>query len=175
MKIRNINVKIPVVATAAVIFFTILLFVTFLLTKNFSLLIWGIPTIVILFLIPVALNYMSQSSYQDVIPDYERSAKTVRIKAINLNMVGQAVRFEGVVERVYFRYLNRPQYLIADKSGEISVKMFTSPQEDVQVDDVVEVLGQVIRRYFLTGDAVVNCVRIHKIRDGKKKVNEKKS
>jgi RecJ-like exonuclease len=174
MKIRNINVKIPVVATAAVVFFTILLFVTYLLTQDFSLLIWGIPTIVILFLIPVALNYMSQSSYLNVIPEYERTAKTVRIKGINLNMIGQSVRFEGVVVRVYFRYLNRPQYLIADKSGEISVKMFTSPQEDVQVDDVVEVLGQVIRRYFFTGDAVVNCVRIRRIGKGKKSENEKK-
>jgi hypothetical protein len=31
------------------------------------------------------------------------------------------------------------------------------------VNDVVEVLGQVIKRYVVTGDPVVNCVSIRKI------------
>jgi hypothetical protein len=78
-------------------------------------------------------------------------------------MVGQPVRFEGVVERVYFKYLNRPQFLIADKSGEVSVKMFTTPQEDINKGDIVEVLGIVMKRYMATGDAVINCVSIRKI------------
>ena len=42
--------------------------------------------------------------------------------------------------------------------------MFTSPEEDVKVNDIVEVLGQVVRRYFVTGDPVVNCVSIRKIK-----------
>jgi hypothetical protein len=173
MKIGNVNLKIPLLATGAVVFFTILLLFTYYLTGDQFLLTWGIPTIIILFVIPVALNYMSQSSYLDLVPEYERTAKTVRIKAINQNMIGQSVRVQGVVERVYFRYLNRPQYLVADKSGEISVKMFTSPQEDVQNGDVVEILGQVIRRYIITGDAVINCVRIRKV--GKQEPQEKKT
>jgi hypothetical protein len=78
-------------------------------------------------------------------------------------MVGKPVRIEGVVERVYFQFLNRPQYLVADRSGEISVKMFTSSPEDIKVNDVVEVLGQVIKRYVVTGDPVVNCISIKKI------------
>jgi hypothetical protein len=75
------------------------------------------------------------------------------------------------VERVHFRYLNRPQYLVADKTGEISVKMFTSPTEDVRVNDLVEVLGSVIKRYVVTGDPVINCVSIKKI--GKKAEDKK--
>ena len=117
-----------------------------------------------LLVIPLALNYMSRSQYADMEPIYEAEAKTVRIKLINESMVGKPVRVEGVVERVYFQFLNRPQYLVADRSGEISVKMFTSPNEDVKVDDVVEVLGQVIRRYIFTGDPVINCVSIRKIK-----------
>ena len=89
---------------------------------------------------------------QNLKPIYEAEAKTVRIRLINENMVGRSVRIEGVVERVYFQFLNRPQYLVADRSGAISVKMFTSPDEDVKVNDMVEVLGQVIRRYIVTGD-----------------------
>jgi hypothetical protein len=42
--------------------------------------------------------------------------------------------------------------------------MFTSTDEDVKVNDVVEVIGQVIRRYVVTGDPVVNCISIRKIK-----------
>jgi hypothetical protein len=78
-------------------------------------------------------------------------------------MLGEPVRVKGVVERVYFQFLNRPQYLVADRTGEISVKMFTSPLEDVHKGDVVEVLGVVVKRYIMSGDAVINCVSIRKI------------
>jgi len=79
---------------------------------------------------------------------------------INPSMLGQMVRIEGIVERVYFQFLNRPQYLVADRSGEISVKMFTTPREKVKKGDVVEVFGQVMKRYVVTGDPVVNAVAI---------------
>jgi RecJ-like exonuclease len=131
-----------------------------------SQLIWLVPALFMLLVIPMALNYMSRSQYAELKPIYEAEAKTVRVKLINENMVGKVVRIEGVVERVYFQFLNRPQYLVADRSGGISVKMFTSPDEDVKVNDVVEVLGQVIRRYIVTGDPVVNCVSIRKIKKG---------
>jgi RecJ-like exonuclease len=116
-----------------------------------------------LILIPVALNYMSQKQYASLVPVYEAEARTVRVREINLNMLGEPVRIKGVVERVYFQFLNRPQYLVADRTGEISVKMFTSPAEDVQKGDVVEVLGTVVKRYILSGDAVINCVSIRKV------------
>ena len=74
------------------------------------------------------------------------------------------MRIKGVVERVYFQFLNRPQYLVADRTGEISVKMFTTPTERVQNGDVVEVRGTVVKRYIMTGDAVINCVSIRKVR-----------
>jgi RecJ-like exonuclease len=95
-----------------------------------------------------------------------QQAKTVRVKLINENMIGKIVRIEGVVERVHFQFLNRPQYSVADRSGAISVKMFTSPDEDIKVNDIVEVLGQVIRRYIVTGEPVINCVSIRKIAPG---------
>ena len=165
MKIGKVEVKVSIVAVAVFVFFTIFLLIASLYSPQVqSQLIWMIPTLFMLLIIPMALNYMSRSEYENIKPQYEVEAKTVRIKMINESMVGKAVRIEGVVERVYFRFLNRPQYLIADRSGEISVKMFTSPDEDVKVNDVVEVLGQVIRRYIVTGDPVVNCVSIRKIK-----------
>ena len=165
MKIGTVDVKVSIVAIAVFVFFTLLLLAASLSSAEVrSQLIWLIPALFMLLVIPVALNYMSRSQYADMEPIYEAEAKTVRIKLINENMVGKPVRVEGVVERVYFQFLNRPQYLVADRSGAISVKMFTSPNEDVKVDDVVEVLGQVIRRYILTGDPVINCVSIRKIK-----------
>jgi RecJ-like exonuclease len=117
-----------------------------------------------LLLIPMALNYMSQKQYASLVPVYEVEAKNARIREINLNRLGEPVRIKGVVERVYFQFLNRPQYLVADRTGEISVKMFTSPTEDIHEGDLVEVLGTVVKRYILAGDAVINCVSIRKVK-----------
>jgi hypothetical protein len=164
MRIGTVEVKVSIVAVAVFVFFTIfLLFASLYSPEVRSQLIWMIPALFLLLVIPMALNYMSRSEYNNLEPIYEAEAKTVRIKLINESMVGKPVRIEGVVERVYFQFLNRPQYLVADRSGAISVKMFTSSPEDIKVNDVVEVLGQVIKRYVVTGDPVVNCVSIRKI------------
>jgi DNA replicative helicase MCM subunit Mcm2 (Cdc46/Mcm family) len=165
MKIGNVDVKVSIVAIAVFVVFTILLIAASVNSPEVrAQLIWLIPGLFLMLVIPIALNYMSRSQYADIEPIYEAQAKTVRVKLINENMIGKIVRIEGVVERVYFQFLNRPQYLVADRSGEISVKMFTSTDEDVKVNDVVEVLGQVIHRYIVTGDPVINCVSIRKIK-----------
>ena len=168
MKIGNVKVKISIVAIAVFVFFTIFLLIASVFSPVVrSQLIWLIPILFLLLVIPIALNYMSRSQYTGMEPIYEAEAKTVRVKLINENMIGKPVRIEGVVERVYFQFLNRPQYLVADRSGAISVKMFTNPSEDVKVNDVVEVLGMVIHRYFVSGDPVINCVSIKKIKKPK--------
>ena len=163
MKIGNVEVKISILAIAVFVLFTIIIIITVVYTGDRSLLYWGIPTLFLLLIIPLALNYMSQREYAELEPIYRSQAKNVRIVMINENMVGQIVRIEGVVERVYFQFLNRPQFLVADRSGEISVKMFTTPHETIKKGDVVEVLGQIIHRYMVGGDAVINCVSIAKI------------
>jgi hypothetical protein len=165
MKIGNVDVKVSIVAIAVFVIFSIFLFFASVFSPDVrSQLIWLIPGLFMLLVIPIALNYMSRSQYADIAPVYEAQAKTLRIKLINESMVGKPVRVEGVVERVHFQILNRPQYIVADRSGAISVKMFTSPDEDVKVNDIVEVIGQVIRRYIVTGDPVINCVSIRKIK-----------
>jgi len=163
MKIGNIHVKISAVGIAVALIFAFFLLFRYYIQQDLYVLAWGVPMLVLLIVIPIGLNYMSQSSYIDVIPEYEREAKKVRVKAITMQMLQQPVRLEGVVERVFFKYLNRPQYLVADSSGAISVKMFTTPQENVVKGDLVEVLGMVMKRYVFTGEPVINCVRIKKI------------
>jgi len=165
MKIGNVDVKVSIVSIAVFVFFTLVLIIASLFSPEVrSNLIWMIPCLFLLLVIPVALNYMSRSEYADLTPQYEVEAKTVRVKLINESMVGKPVRIEGVVEKVHFQFLNRPQFVVADRSGAISVKMFTSPDENIKVNDIVEVLGQVIRRYIVTGDPVINCVSIRKIK-----------
>ncbi|MDD4137446.1 MAG: nucleotide-binding protein [Methanoregula sp.] len=165
MKIGNVKVKASILSIGVFVFFTIFLLAASVYSPDVrSQLIWMIPCLFMLLVIPVALNYMSRSQYNELTPQYEAEAKTVRVRLVNENMIGKPVRIEGVVERVYFQFLNRPQYLVADRSGAISVKMFTNPDEDVKVNDVVEVLGQVIRRYIVVGEPVINCVSIRKVR-----------
>jgi hypothetical protein len=163
MKIGNITVRISIVALAVVVLFAILLSFAYFSSGDTMLLLFGIPAVVLLLVIPMGLNYMSQKQYMELVPEYERVARPVRIKMINEGMIGQTIRIEGVVERTYFQFLNRPQFLVGDRTGEISVKMFTSPLEDIKKDDIVEVLGTVIQRYIFTGEPVVNCVSIRKI------------
>ncbi len=163
MQIGDIKVRVTPVALAVFLFFMVLIGVYVYVTGDVRSLIWAVPSAIMLIIIPGALNYMSQKQYASLVPEYEAIARTMRIRAINLSLLGQPVRVKGVVERVYFQFLNRPQYLVADRTGEISVKMFTSPAEDVKKGDVVEVLGTIVKRYIMTGDAVINCVSIRKV------------
>jgi len=173
MKIRNIEVRISPLQVGVLLFFAVFLIFAYSVSGSSLLLLLGIPMLVALAAIPMVLRHMSQSHYEALIPTYEKDAQKVRIKSINLNMVGKPVRVEGVVERIYFSFLDRPQFLVADRSGEISVKMFTAPKEDVRKGDIVDVLGTVMKRYVLTGqDAVINCVSIRKV-PGRKPENRK--
>jgi hypothetical protein len=163
MRIGTIDVKISVLAIAVAVIFLILLIAAYLTSGQISLLTFGIPVIILLIVIPMALNYMSQVQYIGLIPEYERMARPVRVRMINESLLNQVVRLEVVVEKTHFQFLNRPQFMVADRSGEISVKMFTSSQEPIRVNDIVEVLGTVIRRYIFYGDLVINAVSIRKI------------
>ncbi len=173
MKIGNVEIKISIITIAVFVIFTILIIIASVLNADFrGQLFWIIPALIMLLVIPVALNYMSRKQYQDLEPQYREKAKTVRVRLINESMLGQIVRIEGVVEQVHFQFLNRPSYYVADRSGGISAKMFTSPDENIKKGDIVEVLGQVMHRFVMMGDPVINCVSIRKI--DKKIVAKKK-
>ena len=164
MKISDIEVRITPIQIGVLLFFAIFLIFAYWTSRSTMLLIFGIPMVISLAVIPILLRHMSQSQYETLIPTYESEAQRVRIKAINMNMLGKPVRIEGVVERVSFDFLDRPQFRVADRTGEISVKMFTAPREKIRKDDIVEVLGTVMKRYLLVGeDPVINCVSIRKL------------
>ena len=164
MKIGTVDVKVSLPAIAVFLIFGVLLIAASAGSPAVrSELIWLVPGLFLLLLIPIALSYMSRRQYAELEPAYEREATTVRVRVIDENMIGKIVQITGVIRRVHGRFLNRPQFIVADRSAAILVKMFTSPGEDIRVDDAVEVLGQVIRRYVVTGEPVINCVVIRKI------------
>jgi hypothetical protein len=166
MKFRDIEMRISPIQIGVILFFAIFLIFAYLMSQSTTLLLFGIPMILALAVIPFLLRYMSQSQYEHLLPTYESEAQKVRIKAINMNMIGKPVRIEGVVEQVRFGFLDRPQFLVADRSGEISVKMFTAPKERIRKDDIVEVLGIVMKRFLIVGEnPVINCVSIRKTRE----------
>jgi len=168
MKFRDIELRITPIQIGVLLFFAIFLIFAYWMSRSMILLLFGIPMVIGLAVIPILLRHMSQSQYETLVPTYESEAQKVRIKAINMNMLGKPVKIEGLVERVSFGFLDRPQYRVADRSGEISVKMFTAPREKIKVNDVVEVLGTVMKRYLLVGeDPVINCVSIRKVRGEK--------
>ena len=174
MKIGNVNVKVSIVTLVVFIFFAILVVVSAAVSPEIrSQIFWLLPALIVLLVVPMALNYMSRKQYADLVPVYEAEAKPVRIRMINESMMGKVVRIEGVVEKVRFKFLNRPQYIVADRTGEISVKMFTTPDEDINENEVVEVLGSVIKRYLFGGDPVINCVSIRKRKDTPAKPEKK--
>ncbi|MBT8507836.1 nucleotide-binding protein [Methanomicrobiaceae archaeon CYW5] len=168
MEIKGTRVQVSIIHIVMFVIFTLFLSLYVVLTGDYGTLFWGIPVLIMLLVIPIVLNYMSRQEYDQLIPSYEAEAKLTRISSIKPADIGKIVKIEGVVERALFKSLNRPQFMVADKSGEISVKMFTSASEDIRKDDVVEVLGQVIKRYVVVGDPVVNAVSIKKIRKDKK-------
>jgi hypothetical protein len=88
MKIGTIDVKISNISIGVFVFFTLLLIVASVLSSDIrSNLIWMIPSLFLLLVIPIVLNYMSRSQYKDLEPEYERQAKTVRVRLINENMI----------------------------------------------------------------------------------------
>ena len=72
MKIGTVDVKVSIVAVAVFVFFTIfLLYASMYSPEVRSQLIWMIPALFMLLVIPMALNYMSRSQYNNLEPIYE--------------------------------------------------------------------------------------------------------
>lgn len=160
MQIRSLPIRPSVLHLTVFGFFLIFVAWYIFETGEMSTLLWAVPTLIFLLIIPMLLNYMSQKEYEELIPVYEAEAKPVKIRDITDKMTSKPVKFQAVVEEVRFKSLNRPHFVVSDRTGTTTVKMFTTPREDVRAGDLIEVLGQVIHRYIVIGDPVINGVSI---------------
>jgi len=126
-------------------------------------LLFAIPGLVLLLVIPLTLNWMSRKTYQQASSEYDRKARRHAISAIGPGMSGDAVRISGTVKKVSFKWLMRPHFQIEDETARIRVIMFTTPSEEIRTEDHVEVLGMVMKNVFTKKKPLISAVNIKKI------------
>lgn len=132
------------------------------MTGDTRFLIYAIPGLILLIAIPMALGWMSRKSYAKAEVGYDEQARRYKIGQIAESARGRAVRIAGTVEKVSFRWLNRPHFQVRDDTGAIRVILFTSPAEYIRKGDRVEVLGMVMKNIFDRRGQAVSAVRIQK-------------
>jgi hypothetical protein len=134
----------------------------YLMTGDTRFLIYAIPGLILLIAIPMALGWMSRKSYAKAEVGYDEQARRYKIGQIAESARGRAVQIAGTVEKVSFRWLNRPHFEVRDDTGAIRVILFTSPGQYIRKGDRVEVLGMVMKNIFDRRGQAVSAVRIQK-------------
>jgi len=137
-------------------------FLRYALTGDARFLLYAIPGLILLIVIPMVLGWMSRKSYAQAEAGYEAQARRYKIGQIAESTRGRAVRIAGTVEKVSFRWLNRPHFQVKDDTGAIRVILFTSPAEYIEKGDRVEVLGMVMKNIFDRRGQAISAVHIHK-------------
>ncbi len=111
---------------------------------------------------------MSRRSYARAAGEYINKCRYFKIAKITLGTTGTVVKVSGCVEKVSFRWLNRPHFIIKDETGAIRAIMFTSPSEDIKKGDIVDVLGVVIKNIFSRGTPAISAISVEKKKDEKR-------
>lgn len=144
-----------IVCAVAVIF-------RYLTVPDSHFLVFAIPGLILLLLIPMTLAWMSRRSYVQAADVYGGKARFFKIVKITLGMTGDIVRVSGIVQKISFKWLNRPHFQVADETGIIRVIMFTSPAEEIKAGDKVDVLGIVMKNIFARFTPVISAVSVKK-------------
>ena len=129
---------------------------------NTRILLFAIPALIALLVIPMALAWMSRRTLTEAAELNSSQARLYKIAQITLAMTGQVVSISGVVKKISFKWLNRPHFHIDDGTGNIRVIMFTAPSENIQQGDNVDILGVVIKNIFDRRNAAISAVQIKK-------------
>lgn len=163
MKIHGVTIGISPLHVLVVVFFLVLFSASYFATSDLMYLLWGIPLSLVLLVIPIFNSYSVGSQYVKLLPEYEEQSRRVRIKQINLSMLGKPVRVEGVVQAVKGVWLCRPALTIFDGSAAIVAKKSVPLDTDIAVGDNVEVVGMVVRRFTIFGDVMIHAIGIRKV------------
>ena len=137
-------------------------FIHYTQVRNTRFLLFAIPALLALLLIPMILAWMSRRTLREAAEQNTPLAKFYKIAKVTLAMTGQAVSISGKVKKISFQWLNRPHFHIEDSTGQIRVIMFTSPAEDIRQGDEVDVLGVVIKNIFKRSDPAISAVSVKK-------------
>lgn len=137
-------------------------FIHYLEVKDTRFLIFAIPGLIALLVIPMTLAWMSRRTFTKAAEEHNQKARPYKIAHISLAITGQAVSITGEIQKVSFKWLNRPHFQIKDGTGIIRVIMFTAPSENIELGDKVGVLGVVIKNIFDRRNAAISAVSIKK-------------
>ena len=162
MKIRGVRIHITPLIWCVFGFFVLMFIGSFIATGELSFVYWGLPLCIALLILPMFSGYSLGSQYIKLLPEYEEAAKPTRIKNINLQTMGKAVRVEGVVQKITGKFLGRPRLTIFDGSGSCIVFRSILLDEPVAIGDNIEAVGMVVKKYAVAGALSVHGVGIWK-------------
>ncbi|MEN6508697.1 MAG: hypothetical protein ABFD63_07950 [Smithella sp.] len=132
-------------------------------TGNARFLWYAIPGLIMLLVIPMTLAWMSRKSLAEANEQSYKKARPCKTGKITPAMIGDVVRISGEVQKIGFRWLNRPHFHIKDETGEIRVIMFTTPSNQVVIRDKVEAVG-IVMKYPLSKERIaISAVSVKRI------------
>lgn len=132
-------------------------------TGDRTFLLYAAPSLALLIVIPFALAWMSRRSFAQASIEQSPRAKVVKIGKIDSHMTGTVLKVKGIVEKISFKWLNRPHFHLKDEGAGIRAIMFTAPSQNIQVGDRVEVLGIVVKHLLTKHRLIISAVSITKI------------
>jgi len=134
-------------------------------TGNTHFLLYAIPGLIMLLVIPMTLAWMSRRSFTQAQEQSYAAARPCKIGKIVPTMVGEVVRISGEVQKISFKWLNRPHFHIKDTTSQIRVIMFTAPANKVVVGDKVEAVGVVMKYPLKKKQLAISAVSVKRIED----------
>jgi hypothetical protein len=151
-----------IIAWIAFIVCAAAVFIHYMEVKDSRFLIFAIPGLIALLVIPMILAWMSRRTLTQAAEQHSQMARPFKIGKLSLSMTGQAVSITGEVCKISFKWLNRPHFQVKDGTGDVRVIMFTAPAEDIKLGDTVDILGVVIKNIFDRRHAAISAVNIKK-------------
>lgn len=131
-------------------------------TNDSHFLLYAIPGLIMLLVIPMMLAWMSRRSFTQAHEQIDKKAHSFKIGEILPSMIGEVVRVSGEVYKISFMWLNRPHFHIKDATAQIRVIMFTAPANKVVVGDKVEAIGVVMKYPLKKTQLVISAVSVKK-------------
>jgi DNA/RNA endonuclease YhcR with UshA esterase domain len=153
---------VSVIAWIAFIVCAAAVLIHYMEVRDSRFLLFAIPGLMALLAIPMTLSWLSRRTFSQAEAEYSGKTRAYKIGKIGLGTVGQAVSVRGTVQKVSFKWLNRPHFQVRDDTGIIKVIMFTAPAEDIKAGDDVYAVGVVIKNIFDRRNPAISAVSIKK-------------
>ncbi len=133
-------------------------------TGDSRFLLYAIPGLIMLLVIPMTLAWMSRKSFSQAHEQLDtKNIRKYDIGEIVPAMIGKVVKISGEVQKISFQWLNRPHFHIKDATDQIRVIMFTAPSNKVVVGNKVEAIGVVMKFPLKKTGLAISAVNIKRI------------